>query len=100
MTIRQSEFGEKRSPGKGDSGGPLTYLHNGQHTLIGVTSGFFRLTKDNFETTKLSTHTLNRDHPNSTEWSDTFTRVSYFRDWIEQNMKSTKYCQNGLSAET
>ena len=42
MTIRQTEFGVKRSPDLGDSGGPLTYLHNGQHTLIGVTSAGFK----------------------------------------------------------
>ena len=42
MTIRESEFGGKHSIGKGDSGGPLTYLHNGQHTLIGVTSAGFK----------------------------------------------------------
>ena len=42
MTIRQSEFGGKHSTGKGDSGGPLTYLHNGQHILNGVTTGKIR----------------------------------------------------------
>ena len=40
--IRMSEFGGKHGTGSGDSGGPLTYLHNGQHTLIGVTSLNYR----------------------------------------------------------
>ena len=32
------EFGVNRGVGSGDSGGPLTYWNNGQHTLIGVSS--------------------------------------------------------------
>ena len=32
------EFGGNHGVASGDSGGPLTYLHNGQHTLIGVSN--------------------------------------------------------------
>lgn len=77
------EFGANHGVASGDSGGPLTYLNeNGQYSLIGVSESI-----GSYNETKSTSYSV-------------FMRVSHYRDWIEKNMKSPKYCQNGLSAGT
>ena len=98
LRTHNDEFGGDIGIGHGDSGGPLTFLHNNQHTLIGVSSLGTMYFYENLKTTQLrpNTNTIFRDQPKYSQ----FNRVSYFREWIEQNMESPKYCQNGLSADT
>ena len=66
---------------KGDSGGPLTYRYGGQHILIGDVSWGVGCGPD-------GQYGVNG-------------RISYFRPWIEMEMKkleAPKYCRSGPDA--
>ena len=64
---------------QGDSGGPLTLNKTSQHVLIGAVSSGLRCgLKDKF---------------------GVFTRISYYRRWLEDNMKDPKFCQTGPDAK-
>ena len=64
---------------QGDSGGPLTVRNTDhQHVLIGAVSSGLRCgNKDQF---------------------GVYSRISYFRQWIDRNMKNPKFCQTGPDA--
>merc|ERR1711988_1141256 len=72
---------ENRGVCKGDSGGPLTHVSGkGQHALIGVASHIGPNSQGKF------------CEVGSTNF---YTKVSDYRDWIDQNMRDPKYCKSG-----
>ena len=67
--------------GAGDSGGPLTYKKGLQHTLIGIGSWVREWTEG----------------PCTVKFSE-FSSVSYYRDWIDNNMEvfSCEFCRDEI----
>merc|ERR1711988_1227865 len=79
--VRTDNGKENRGVCKGDSGGPLTHVSGkGQHALIGVASHIGPNSQGKF------------CEVGSTNF---YTKVSDYRDWIDQNSKDTKYCKSG-----
>lgn len=64
---------------QGDDGSPLTYKSGNQHVLIGFVS------QRNFDCGK-------------EKFPGVYSRISFFRKWIEDNMKDPTYCFNGPNA--
>ena len=62
-----------------DSGGPLTYKSRKQHVLIGATSWGLGCAIEG-------------------EYGK-YSRISYYRDWIEGKMRSPTYCGSGPDVE-
>ena len=64
---------------QGDSGGPLTYKEGGQHVLIGdVSYG---------------------DGCGKAGKYGVYGRISYYRNWLDSKMTSTKYCSAGANVD-
>ena len=63
-----------------DSGGPLTYKSGNQHVLVGELRGGL----------------LECENTKDTSF---YPSISYHRQWIEEKMRSPKYCGSGPDAD-
>ena len=69
---------------QGDDGSPLTYKRGDQHVLIGFVSQ---------RKSDCSKKGFSKRVP------EVFGRISFYREWIEKNMKDPTYCGSGPNAE-
>ena len=77
-------------PVQGDSGGPLTTMRGGQHTIIGVVRSVQR--------GEYRGHVLGFGKfwaACMPEGRNYYVDLAKYRNWIDGNTKSTKYCTNG-----